>query len=79
MTNLSTVWMVALVALVVAFPQESTDFAVYIYARVALFYMNRRMRWTAWRTHQRLKRDFAKHGIEIPEYRPQPIRLDDEP
>lgn len=65
MTLTTFAWMSCLVAVVALWPEESLNTIAMVTAKAQLFYMNQKLRLMAWLMYRRLKKDFARMGIEI--------------
>ena len=60
--------MLTLTALVAIFPQESMRFAIWLWLEYQVAVLNVRLFVAEWLIYRKLRRDFAKFGIEIPPF-----------
>lgn len=67
-------WTFALVALCVAFPNETARFIDETCAVMMLKWMNLRLHFASWLIWRRLRRDFRTVGIELPPFKFVPLQ-----
>ena len=74
MTYTSAIWMLTLTALVALCPRECAEFSLWLWVQFRIFTLDVQLFVVEWMLYRRLKRDFAKHGIEIPPFSYTPLR-----
>lgn len=74
MNAITLSWMSAIVVAVAIWPQESSQFALEIHARMMIKYLNLQMLVRSWLMYQRLRKDFKRYGIELPPFQFTPLQ-----
>lgn len=67
-------WMIGLLALCVAFPNEANRFFNELYAVAMIKWMNLRLHFVSWLIWRQLRRDFRALGIELPPFKFVPLQ-----
>lgn len=73
----SMIWMLTLTALVALFPNEAMDFSLWLWFEFRVAILNARLMVAEWLIYRKLRRDFAKYGIEIPPFKFVPLQQRD--
>ncbi len=74
MNTITLSWMSAIVVAVAIWPEESTTFALEIYARLMIKYLNLQLFVRSWLMYRRLRSDFKRMGIELPPFQYTPLQ-----
>lgn len=74
MTTNSYLWMTALVALIILFPEDSQNFAEFIYLEFRVSWLNVRLFMMEWKMYRALIRISKEIGIDPPPFNFVPIQ-----